>query len=288
MTMAPTTEALQVGRFRVRTVEAGTFRLDGGAMFGSVPRTLWEKRQAPDALNRILLATRLLWIEEEGAGGRRVLVDTGNGQKFDERFREIFAIESRPPGEWGLPLDDLTDVVLTHLHFDHAGGVTRRSGDGTALEPSFPGARVHLQRANLDNARDPWERERASYLPENFEPLATADLHLVEGPAELLPDLRVEVADGHTIGLQWLLVGSGEGAVAYPADLIPTSSHLHLPWIMGYDRCAETTYREKRRFLERAVAGRWVVVFEHDPEISAATIRRDERGRFALDEVMKF
>ena len=223
-------------------------------MFGSVPRTMWQKRQTPDAHNRILLATRLLWIEAESdPAGPRILVDTGNGDKFDERFQEMFAIESRPPEEWGVPLDELTDVVLTHLHFDHAGGVTRRGGD-SAVEPSFPGARVHLQRANLDNARDPWDRERASYLPENFEPLASVDLNLVEGAAELLPDLRVEVADGHTQGLQWLLVGSGEGAVAYPADLIPTSSHLHLPWIMGYDRCPDTTYREKRRFLDRAVA----------------------------------
>ena len=272
--------AHEVGDYRARTIEAGTFRLDGGAMFGSVPRVLWERKLAPDALHRIPLATRLLYLERrDGSGG--VLVDTGNGQKWDEASREQFAIEARSPGDWGIPLEKVTDLVLTHLHFDHAGGATHH-GDSGKLEPTFPGARVHVQRRNWEQAHAPWDRERASYRAENFSPLDGPGLELHDGPGEILPGIHVEVVDGHTEGLQWLLVGQGAGAVAFPADLIPTSRHLHLPWIMGYDRCPRTTLDEKRGFLERAADEGWIVVFEHDPDLPAATVTRDARGRFVV------
>lgn len=262
-------------------------------MFGSVPRNLWERRLESDAENCIPLATRLLWIEREGDwrdGDREVgavLVDAGNGDKFDPRTREQFAIEVVPPEGWGVPLDRLTDVIITHLHFDHSGGLTRRTEEGD-VEPVFPDAVHHLQRENRDEARAPWARERASYLPENLDPLEQrGSLRLAEGPVELLPGIRVEVVEGHTRGLQWVLVGEGPGAVAFPSDLVPTSRHLHLPWIMGYDRCARTTYDEKAAFLERAVEEDWVVIFEHDPDLAAARIGRDARGRFEVREAVE-
>jgi glyoxylase-like metal-dependent hydrolase (beta-lactamase superfamily II) len=275
---------LDAGGYRVRALSAGVFRLDGGAMFGSVPKALWQARAPADAENRIELSTRVLYLESRD-GRRRILIDLGNGEKFDEKSRQMFALEPRPPADWGVPLDGITDVILTHLHFDHAGGISRKAADGR-LELCFPRARVHLQRANWENARAPTERERASYLRENIEPLERADLRLLDGDGEVLPGIRALVFDGHTRGLQGLVIGDGPGAVAFPSDLIPTASHLHLPWIMGYDRCAETTLEEKRRFLERAAAERWVLVFEHDPRIAAASVQVDERGRYAIDRVV--
>ena len=271
---------MQIGPYQVRTILAGTFRLDGGAMFGSVPRTLWERKNPADESNRIELATRLLWLE---GGGRKILVDAGNGDKFDERAAEMFAIKVEPPEEWGVAVEEVTDVILTHLHFDHAGGISRRSKEGQ-LELVFPEAETYLQRENWDNARQPWARERASYLEENWKPLESAKLHLLDGPTEIAPSLYVEVAHGHTHGLQWVRVGEGRGALVYPSDLMPTASHIRLPWIMGYDRCAETSYEEKSAFLNRAVDEEWIVVFEHDARTEAVTIKRDARGRFGMKE----
>lgn len=277
---------MKIGPYHVRTILAGTFRLDGGAMFGSVPRALWERKNPADDLNRIDLATRLLWIEDE-TSSRRILVDVGNGDKFDERTAAMFELRVNDPETWGISLEGVTDVILTHLHFDHAGGMTRRSSGGD-LELVFPAARVHLQRENWDNARQPWDRERASYLEENWRPLEEkSDLQLLDGPTQLFDQITVELAHGHTRGLQWIKVGDGRGAIVYPSDLMPTSSHVHLPWIMGYDRCAQTTYDEKAAFLERAVDEEWIVVFEHDPNTAAATIGRDDRGRFVIDQVVE-
>ncbi len=284
----------QVGEFKLKTILAGTFRLDGGAMFGSVPRILWERKLAADDQNRIPLATRLLWIEKDGnwtsADGRDVqgvLIDAGNGEKFDDRSKEMFEIQVSPPKEWGVPLDRVSDLIITHLHFDHGGGLTQRNDSGE-LELTFPQAVHYVQKDHWDYANQPWPREQASFISENIKPLQNATLVQLEGETEILPGIQAELAFGHTESLQWLLVGQGVGAVAFPSDLIPTSKHLHLPWIMGYDRCAQTTYSEKEAFLNRAVDEAWVVVFEHDPEIPAATLQRDTRGRFDIKEVVDF
>lgn len=276
---------LKVGPYHVRTIKTGTFCLDGGAMFGNVPKSLWQKKTPADAQNRIQLATRSLWIEED-SGQHHILVDVGNGDKFDAKDQEIFGIHPVDPTHWGVPLDKLTDVILTHLHFDHAGGISRRNEDGS-IEPVFPEARVHLQRSNLENARAPTPRERASYLKESVAPLTLVDLHLVDGDVEILPDIRARVFNGHTHGLQAIQIGNGPGSLAFPSDLIPTANHIHLPWIMGYDRCAELTLEEKSRYLKQAVEEHWVVVFEHDPDIPAATITQDDRGRFGIDEIVE-
>lgn len=283
---------LEIAGYRLRSVKTGTFRLDGGAMFGSVPKVLWERKSPADEHNRIELSTRSLWIEEIDGKRRRAIVDLGNGDKFDEETRAMFAIETIPAASWEVDTGEITDVVLTHLHFDHAGGVSRGVAGGDELALVFPDARHHVQRANWENARQPTPKERASYLRENVGPLEDASLELVDGEVELFPRVRTLVFNGHTRGLQGLLVGGeGEerrGALAYPSDLMPTTRHIRVPWIMGYDRCAETTLEEKTAFLERAVAGEWIVAFGHDPDIAAATIVKDERGRFGVGEVVDF
>ena len=253
-------------------------------MFGSVPKALWAREAPPDTENRILLATRSLLIED---GKRKILVDAGCGDKWTEKTRAIFSIGEIPdqypdtPAPQ-YPLPGITDVILTHLHFDHAGGVSRYGEGG--LEPCYPGARHFVSAANRENAKHPNVRERASYLAENVDILDRIDLILTEDGQEILPGLTVHRSDGHTRGLHWIELTDGEVTIAYPADLIPTSKHLPVPYVMGYDMCAERSMEEKRSFLEQAVAGRWIVVFEHDPDLAAARLAFDERGRAIVGE----
>jgi glyoxylase-like metal-dependent hydrolase (beta-lactamase superfamily II) len=269
--------AMQVGRYRVSVHNHGFFRLDGGAMFGSVPKPLWARVAPPDEQNRILLATRSLVIEWEN---RKMIVDVGCGDKWTDKTRAIFAIEDKPYE----PVASVTDVLLTHLHFDHAGGVSRQGRD--RLELSYPSAKHYVSQANYANAQAPNVRERASYLPENVDILATADLVLTEDGQELYPGLSVHRADGHTRGLQWVKLTDGGATIAFPADLAPTSHHLPVPYVMGYDICAETSMREKQDFLSQAIEGGWIVVFEHDPAVPAGRIALDERGRPYLAEAI--
>ena len=274
------------GRFRLSLVNHGFYRLDGGAMFGTVPRTIWSGLIPPDEDNCIRLATRSLLVD---AGERVFIADIGNGEKWPEKSRRIYGIRNFPPREAGYDPVLVTDIVLSHLHFDHAGGISRfKPGSTTEVELSFPRARVHLQADNYDTARNPNPRERASYLKENVEVLEHADLRLARGSEEISPGIWAHVNYGHTRGQQWLEVKNGAESVVFPADLVPTSRHLPLPYSMGYDISAETLLREKDLFLSEAVARRWIVVFCHDPEVPAGRVHRDEKGRYALEETVAF
>jgi glyoxylase-like metal-dependent hydrolase (beta-lactamase superfamily II) len=286
---------LQLGDWRLDLLECGRFALDGGAMFGSVPRLLWENLIPPDPQHRIPLAMRLLLLRHRTAN-HIVLVDAGIGAKFDPRFQEMFAVQNPPAPRASSPLEstplagvlasagvrvvEVTHVVLTHLHFDHAGGATVRAGGDVV--PQFPRAEHFLQRANLDEARAPNPRERASYLADNVEPLASAArLTLLDGAAEVLPGLSVEPSDGHTRGLHTLRVEGGGRAVYYVADLAPTSHHVHLPYTMGYDLCVRTILEEKRRLWDRAIAEEAIIVFEHDPYVRCGRMEV-EGGRYRI------
>jgi glyoxylase-like metal-dependent hydrolase (beta-lactamase superfamily II) len=268
---------MEVGRYRITTLNHGFFRLDGGAMFGSVPKALWSKRCPPDEENRILLATRSLQIDD---GQRKMIVDVGCGDKWNEKTRSIFCIDDTRY----VPVEGVTDVLLTHLHFDHAGGVSRLDGDPARVLPNYPAARHYVSRANYEIACSPNTRERASYLAENVDVLRDVDLKLLEAGDEPWPGVVVHRSDGHTSGLHWITVSEGRVTVAFPADLIPTSNHLPVPFVMGYDMCAETSMREKSAFLDQAIRESWVVVFEHDPSVEAARLALDDRGRPVLAE----
>jgi glyoxylase-like metal-dependent hydrolase (beta-lactamase superfamily II) len=267
----------RVGGWEIHTLEAGRLWLDGGAMFGSVPKPLWSRSHPPDERNRIRLATRCLLLEQ---GSRRVLVDDGVGDNMGPKLADIYRLEGHENGlehalaGIGRSVEDVTDVVLTHLHFDHAGGSTRRV-EGR-LVPRLPRARYHVQARNLENARHPNPRERASYLPENFEPLAEAGvLDLWDGPGEPWPGFEIFTADGHTRGQQLVRLHGGEGSVYFVADLIPTASHVRIPYVMGYDVAAIETMDEKRRLLDRAAADRAWICLEHDPETAFARPVKD-------------
>lgn len=273
---------MTIDNFRVSTITFGTFRLDGGAMFGSVPKNLWINRIAADEENCIPLATRCLLIEIDE---RKILVDVGLGSKWNEKSKEIYRIKNFTFEELAFDPESVTDLILTHLHFDHGGGVSRyKQGSSGELELCFPKARVHLQQKNLTLAQKPNVRERASYLRENVEPLTRATLNLLHGTTEILPGLWVHEINGHTEGQQWIEVRGKETSVMYPSDLIPTAQHLPLPFHMGYDMCVATLLKEKEYFLTYAMERDATVVFEHDTALPAARVGKDERGHYAVRE----
>lgn len=266
--------------YRIDAVAAGRLGLDGGAMFGIVPRPLWERRIPPDERNRIPLAMRCLLLRGHG---RVILVDTGLGHKADAKFESIYAVDHDHStllgslAHLGVAPEAVTDVVLTHLHFDHAGGAVTRSDDGK-LSLSFPEADHYVQRTHWEWAHTS-EREAASFLAENLDPLeASGRLVLLEDETSPFPNVTFHVVNGHTRGQQLVRVGEGEGAVFYAADLVPTAAHVPALWIMAYDVEPLVTLREKRDILGQAASEGWLVVFEHDPEVACARIERTEKG----------
>jgi len=251
------------------------FALDGGAMFGVIPRPLWERSHPADGRGRINLVARVLAVRYP-AQGRTVVIDSGMGSSWGAREVDRFDLDTTAlglgPALLGAGIDPLsvTDAVMTHLHFDHAGGWVRPDGEG-ALLPVLSRATHHVQRAHLEWARSPSSRDRGSFAPELFGPLEAAGLiRPVEGPGELFPGLELLVSDGHTTGLQIPLLRGRTGAAVFPADLIPTAAHARDNWIMAYDLRPLETLDEKRRLLDRAAVEGWTVVFEHDPEVEAA------------------
>lgn len=290
----PLTASFTVGRLRCHTLEGGSQHLDGGAMFGVVPKTLWSRRIPPDERNRIPLALRCLLIEHPDGP---VLVDTGLGNKEDARFVEIYGVENRgAPGptliedalaELGLVPADIRQVINTHLHFDHAGGNTTAEGGSTGdprIRLTYPNARYAVQRGDLEFARHTNERTRASYLAHNFEPVAAAGrFTLLEGDGEVLPGVSVRLTPGHVPYHQSIVVQDGGETAVFLGDLIPTAAHLPLPWIMGYDVEPLRTLESRRALLRDAVAGGWRLVFEHDAGIAWGRASEDGKGVVLAD-----
>ena len=256
-------------------------------MFGVVPKVLWERCCPADEFNRIPLSLTCLLIR---AHGMNVLVDTGLGGKADAKFQTMFAVDRTTSLEQslarlGLSRDDIDLVINTHLHFDHAGGNTMHTHDG-ALIPAFPKARYAVQRGEYEDAVQANERTKASYRPENFMPIAgTKQWDLLDGDTELLPGITAVVTPGHTRCHQSVRIESEGHTACYLGDLIPTVSHLPLPYIMGYDLAPIQTLETKRRLLERADADHWLLLFEHDPAIRGGYVRRDAEGKYRIEEV---
>ena len=284
--------SFQVGALRCHTLEGGRQHLDGGAMFGVVPKALWERAAPPDLRNRIPLAMRCLLVEHPDG---LVLIDTALGNKEDDHFRDIYGVENAGGhggtlledalAEAGHRPEDIRIVLNTHLHFDHAGGNTRivpaepkewQEGDpafpGAPTAPvqlAFPNATYVVQRGELEFARHTNERTRASYLPHNFEPVANADRwRLLNGDVDVVPGITVRLTPGHVPSHQSVVIRDGGETAIFLGDIIPTAAHLKLPWIMGYDLEPLRSLESKRSLLREATAGGWRLIFEHDPTIA--------------------
>lgn len=271
-----------IGPYTLSTIETGRLGLDGGAMFGIIPKPLWERRIAPDARNRIPLHMRCLLVQSDE---RCILIDTGIGDKYSEKFADIYAIDHEQATlqgsleAVGVTPEAVTDVVLTHLHFDHCGGSTRRAEDDT-IELVFPNARHYVQKDHWAWARSPNVREQGSFLTENIDPLdASGQLVLVDGEEELFPGFTVRPMHGHTEAQQIVKISDGAGStLVYVADLLPTTAHLAPAWNMAYDVRPLVTIDEKVQLLEEALEGGWDLFFEHDPEVAVASVVHTERG----------
>jgi glyoxylase-like metal-dependent hydrolase (beta-lactamase superfamily II) len=278
---------MKLGEFEICPVTDGRFRLDGGAMFGVVPKVIWEKCCAADELNRIPLSLTCLLIR---AHGKNILVDTGLGSKEDDKFQRMFAVDRTPTvleslKRLGLGREDIHMVINTHLHFDHAGGNTMKQGRG-APKPTFPKAQYIIQHGEFEDAARANERTKASYRQENFTPIAHVNQwEFLHGDTEILPGITAIVTAGHTRCHQSVKIES-EGKMAFfLGDLIPTVSHLPLPFIMGYDLFPIQTLETKRWVLDLAFEQQWLLLFEHDPLVQGGHVRKDQEGKYFLNEV---
>jgi len=279
-----TSTTFSVGRLRCHALEAGRQHLDGGAMFGIVPKPLWSRRAPPDERNRIPLALRCLLIEHDDG---LVLIDTGIGNKENEKFIEIYGVENtgtRGPtqledaiAELGHRAEDIRWVINTHLHFDHAGG------NKTVHGLAFPRARYVAQKGELHFAQHTNERTAGSYLPHNF---SDTPFQLIDGETEILAGIRGVPTPGHVPYHQSILIESGGEKACFVADLVPTVAHLPLPWIMGYDLEPLVTLETRKRIYQRAEAEGWLLVFEHDPKVISGRLTRESKGFGLVQEML--
>jgi methylmalonyl-CoA epimerase len=275
-----------IGDLELISVSDGFFRLDGGAMFGVVPRTLWETKLPPDDRNRIPLGLRPLIVR----GEQTLIIDAGCGDKMDARSADIFGLDrtyhlDHALAESGLSVEDIDVVVASHLHFDHVGGFTTRDAAGR-LVPRFPRARYVAHRQEWHDATHPHERNRASYLAENFVPLQEAGvLTLADDGAEIMPGVRYRRSGGHTAHHQVVMIESRGATAVFAADMYPTAAHIADPWVMGYDLYPMDTLAFKRTFAREAIERQYLIFFEHDPSMAAGTLREAD-GRRRVDRIL--
>ena len=272
---------LSLGDFELTSISDGIYRLDGGAYFGVVPKTLWsrklqadEKNLVPSGLNSVLVRT----------GKKNILIETGIGNKLPEKMAQVYGQPAKLLDNLnaaGLSPDDIDIVINSHLHFDHCGWNTlRRNG---SIAPTFPKATYYVQEGEWKHAHQN-QRDGVSYFSENYDPLVeSGQMQLLRGSAEILPGISVEVFPGHTRDLQAILVRSGGKTACYISDLIPTSAHLDLNWVMGFDLYPVDSIESRKRFYARSLPERWLVMFTHDPRIPWAYLKQDERGKIAVE-----
>ena len=275
---------MKIGKFKLSIIESGSFGLDGGAMFGIIPKPLWQKTNLADDVNRVRLATRNLLLESDS---KKILIDTGMGDKWDDKSKNIYAVDEKLSMDSalsgkGLKSDEITDVILTHLHFDHTGGSTIKVNG--KLQPAFPNAKYYVQKQNFEWAINPSDRDKGSYIKENFQPLMEEGvLHLIDGNKNFDDEIEFFVINGHTFGQQMVKISDGKNTFVFCSDLIPFYSHIPLHYIMGYDLQPLVTLQEKKKYLKIAVEENWKLFFGHDPEIAFATVKKFGEG-YIVDE----
>lgn len=278
---------MQIGKYTLKTILSGFIGLDGGAMFGIIPKPLWEKTNPADELNRVTLSTRSILLECED---KKILIDTGMGNKWDEKSKKIYRIDPKLDIELallqnGIDPNEITDVLLTHLHFDHTGGSTK-SENGKII-PTFPNAKYFVQKKNFEWAMNPSDRDKGSYIKENFEPLVKEGvLNLIDGEINFDENISFRIINGHTFAQQMIKISDSSNTILYCADLMPFVSHIRIPYVMGYDLQPMVTVQEKKKYLQLAAAENWYLFLGHDPEFSLATVKHSEKG-IIQDQVIK-
>jgi glyoxylase-like metal-dependent hydrolase (beta-lactamase superfamily II) len=279
---------MKFGNLNLELIDTGIFGLDGGSMFGVVPKVLWSTAYHPgDESNRIPLAARPLLIEWEN---RKILVDAGNGNKMSQNMAKIYNIDiekssiANALAKFNLKTEDITDVILTHLHFDHCGGTTLKI-DGQLI-PTFPNATHYIHKDQLGWARNATEKDRASFIKDNFEPLLTdAKVEILDGEGEIFPGVSTILAHGHTKAMQMIKLIQNNQTMLYCADLCPTSAHIPVPYVMGFDNFPLTVIEEKKKIMSSAYEEGWIIIYEHDAFRQASVINLNEKRYFAGESV---
>ena len=277
---------MKIGKYELHVIETGSFGLDGGAMFGIIPKPLWSKFNPADELNRVTLNARNLLLVN---GSRKIMIDTGIGSGWDEKFEKIYRLDQsqntlmKSFDKLGIKPDEITDVLLTHLHFDHTGGSTILK-DGKWI-PAFPNAKYYVQKKHFEWAMNPTDRDRGSFIQNRFMPLHEEGLlQFVDGDVSFDDEIDFITINGHTSFQQMVKIHDSSNTVLYCGDLFPFTSHIPIPYVMGYDLQPIVTVQEKKKILPVAVEENWKLFIEHDPEVIMATVAESNKG-FSIDEV---
>jgi glyoxylase-like metal-dependent hydrolase (beta-lactamase superfamily II) len=274
-----------LGDFELMMLSDGGYFLDGGAMFGVVPKVLWSKKFAPDELNRLRLGLNTLIVR---TGEKTIVIETGIGNKLPEKSVKIFGNEMllmKQFEEAGVDPAEVDIVINTHLHFDHCGWNTIRKTDGT-IAPTFPRAKYYMQRGELAHAHEQHERDRVSYLTDNYDPLVqNGQAVILDGDSEIVPGISVQLYPGHTAFHMAVILESNGKRACYVGDLIPTSAHLQPTWVMGYDLDPIACIDNRHRFYRDAIPEHWLVIFTHDPKVPWAYVAKDGDGKYAIENL---
>jgi len=278
---------MKIADYQLYPVITSNFKLDGGAMFGIIPKTLWERKIASDRLNRIQMVTRSLLLVN---GNTKILIDTGNGDKWTEKYRKIYAIDTESVSietslaDLGFGAEDITDVICTHLHFDHIGGNTKNVNGKTV--PTFPNANYWMSKVNWNTANAPSEKDRGSFVSDDWAVLAeNGMIKFIGKETQIFPNIDIVFSHGHTPGMILPKIFDDKNILIYCADLIPTSAHIPLPWVMAYDVQPTVTINEKQQVYKDALPNNWILFFEHDFNITACKIQLDGKNYQIKNEV---
>ena len=279
---------MKIGKYDLYSVETSEFGLDGGAMFGIIPKPVWEKKVSADELNRVNMVTRsLLLVSDE----KKILIDTGNGTKWEEKYKQIYDINTdqynieKSLGKYGFSSEQITDVICTHMHFDHIGGNTKiKSGE---VVPTFPNAKYWISEENWNLANHPSQKDAGSFIEHDWKVLAENQMiEIINGKEPFIEGIETIVTRGHTPGLLHPIVSDGSNKLFYGADIFPMVAHIPIPWVMAYDVQPVVTMEEKQKLLQKMEREDWILFFEHDPHIQACTVHKDGK-HYKLNKKIK-
>jgi len=279
---------MKIGKYDLYSVETSEFGLDGGAMFGIIPKPVWEKKVSADELNRVNMVTRsLLLVSDE----KKILIDTGNGTKWEEKYKKIYDINTdqynieKSLGKYGFSSEQITDVICTHMHFDHIGGNTKiKSGE---VVPTFPNAKYWISEENWKLANHPSQKDAGSFIEHDWKVLAENQMiEIIDGREPFIEGIETIITHGHTPGLLHPIVSDGSNKLFYGADIFPMVAHIPIPWVMAYDVQPVVTMEEKQKLLQKMEREDWILFFEHDPHIQACTVHKDGK-HYKLNKEIK-